>query len=75
MEYHVNNLVKKSTPVAFSICDINRLDEDSDIETIKPEVNTFQVNLDKKLQVLAVENGSKSPEEEIDNAFEIIDKS
>ncbi|XP_075986569.1 uncharacterized protein LOC142983528 [Anticarsia gemmatalis] len=72
VEYHVHSPVSPTAPANFD--KDNRLDDDSDIEIIQKDIdNPFQVSLENKLK--ALENGAKSPEEEIDNAFEIIDKS
>lgn len=65
VEYHVNTPIL-STPTT----------------TKEPKFDTQRNSMDNKIessendtQSSEIHNGSKSPEEEIDNAFEIIDKS
>ncbi|CAB3258382.1 unnamed protein product [Arctia plantaginis] len=79
VEYHVHGPASNTAPTTFDGND-NRLDDDSSIEDMKTEnvirtEHTFEVNLEKKLNALALESGNKTPEEEIDNAFDVIDKS
>lgn len=75
MEYYVHS---PSQTAPADLGDQNtRFEDTGDLENIHPveqskEVAPFDATLDTKLRKLAIE---RSPEEEIDNAFEIIDKS
>lgn len=79
VEYHVHGPASKSASTTFEGND-NRLDDDSSIEGLKTEdvkrtERSIDVCLEQKLNTLSLESGNRTPEQEIDNAFNVIDKS